>query len=130
MNMKQLFDEFKIFIMKGNVIDLAVGVIIGAAFKTIVDSMVGDIITPIVKILSRQAAPLDFLNGIAKFLGAGLNFLMIAAIVFFVLVKPINKFRAMMAKKEEEKPAEPAPAPEDIKLLTEIRDLLKKQSPR
>jgi large conductance mechanosensitive channel len=122
--MKALIDEFKAFILKGNVIDLAVGIIIGAAFKTVVDSMVGDIITPVVKVVTGKANYHAVLGGFGAFVGSVLNFLLLAAVIFFVFVKPMNKLvSVMMRKKEEEKPAEPAA---DVKLLTEIRDLLKK----
>jgi large conductance mechanosensitive channel len=132
--------EFKEFIMKGNVMDLAVGVIIGAAFGKIVDSLVGDIIMPIVgKItggvdfsnmyipLNGQAADLALLE--AKKAGAVLaygNFItivvnfVILAFIIFMMVKQVNKM------KKEAPPAAPAPTPDDIVLLREIRDSLKK----
>ena len=132
--------EFKDFIMKGNVMDLAVGVIIGAAFGKIVDSLVNDIIMPIVgKItggvdfsnmyipLNGQAADLALLE--AKKAGAVLaygNFItivvnfVILAFIIFMMVKQVNKM------KKEAPPAAPAPTPDDIVLLREIRDSLKK----
>jgi large conductance mechanosensitive channel len=132
--------EFKEFIMKGNVMDLAVGVIIGAAFGKIVDSLVNDIIMPIVgKItggvdfsnmyipLNGQAADLALLE--AKKAGAVLaygNFItivvnfVILAFIIFMMVKQVNKM------KKEAPPAAPAPTPDDIVLLREIRDSLKK----
>ena len=132
--------EFKDFIMKGNVMDLAVGVIIGAAFGKIVDSLVNDIIMPIVgKItggvdfsnmyipLNGQAADLALVE--AKKAGAVLaygNFItivvnfVILAFIIFMMVKQVNKM------KKEAPPAAPAPTPDDIVLLREIRDSLKK----
>ncbi len=132
--------EFKDFIMKGNVMDLAVGIIIGAAFGKIVDSLVNDIIMPIVgKItggvdfsnmyipLNGQAADLALVE--AKKAGAVLaygNFItivvnfVILAFIIFMMVKQVNKM------KKEAPPAPPAPTPDDIVLLREIRDSLKK----
>ena len=118
--------EFKEFAVKGNVVDLAIGVIIGGAFGAIVSSLVTDVITPLLLTPALEATGAKNLeglvvNGVAygKFLAAVINFLCIA-FVLFMLVKGINK----MKKKEEEAPAAPAgPTQED--LLTEIRDLLK-----
>jgi large conductance mechanosensitive channel len=131
--------EFKDFAMKGNVMDLAVGVIIGGAFGKIVDSVVGDIIMPIV---SKIFGGLDFSNyfvplagqtaatladakkagavlAYGNFLTIALNFVILAFIIF-MMVKQMNKL------KKEAAPA-PAPAtPEDVLLLREIRDSLKK----
>lgn len=120
--------EFKTFAMRGNVIDLAVGVVIGGAFGTIVKSIVADIFMPIIGVLTGG---LDF-SGLTytfgesnitygSFLQATFIFL-ITAFALFLLVKGINK----MKKKEEVKPAAPTATPADIALLTEIRDLLKK----
>ncbi|HEY5691904.1 MAG TPA: large-conductance mechanosensitive channel protein MscL [Cyclobacteriaceae bacterium] len=120
--------EFKAFAMRGNVIDLAVGVVIGGAFGTIVKSIVADIFMPIIGVLTGG---LDF-SGLTytfgesnitygSFLQATFIFL-ITAFALFLLVKGINK----MKKKEEVKPAAPTATPADIALLTEIRDLLKK----
>ena len=131
--------EFRQFAMKGNVVDLAVGVIIGAAFGKIVDSVVGDLIMPII---GRIVGGLDFSSyylalagqpaGLplaeAKKLGAVLaygnfitvlvNFLILAFIIF-LMVRQINRIKT-------EAPAAPAETPEDVKLLREIRDSLKK----
>lgn len=120
--------EFKTFAMRGNVIDLAVGVVIGGAFGAIVKSIVADIFMPIIGVLTGG---LDF-SGLTytfgesnitygSFLQATFIFL-ITAFALFLLVKGINK----MKKKEEVKPAAPTATPADIALLTEIRDLLKK----
>lgn len=123
--MKNILHEFKAFILKGNVLDLAVGVIIGAAFGKIVESMVGHIIMPFVDLIGSvfRGQP-DFSKiMIGNFLGAILNFLLLAAVVFFCIVKPASKLMAAMKKEEA---AAPPPTPADIALLTEIRDLLKK----
>ncbi|MCR5434683.1 MAG: large conductance mechanosensitive channel protein MscL [Bacteroidaceae bacterium] len=137
--------EFKAFAMKGNVMDMAVGVIIGGAFGKIVTSLVNDVLMPVV---SLATGGIDFTNlfvnlsGSDKFdtlaaaqeAGASVlaygqfiqnivDFLIVALCIFFML-KGINK----MNQKKEEAPAEPAPAPEpsaEEKLLSEIRDLLK-----
>jgi large conductance mechanosensitive channel len=132
------FSEFRQFAVKGNVVDLAVGVIIGGAFGKIVDSLVADIIMPLV---SRVFGGLDFSNyfvplagqaattlaeakkqgavfAYGNFITVALNFV-ILAFVIFVMVKQINRLRS-----HEE--AKPAPAdPEDVKLLREIRDELR-----
>jgi large conductance mechanosensitive channel len=131
--------EFKEFAVKGNVIDLAVGVIIGGAFGKIVDSIVGDIIMPIV---SKVFGGLDFSNyfiplvgqtattlaearkggavlAYGNFITVALNFAILAVIVF-VMVKQINRL------KSEAPPAPPAAPPEDVVLLREIRDALRK----
>ncbi len=141
--MKQLINEFKTFILKGNVMELAVGIIIGGAFGTIVSSLVKDIITPIIGVIGGKP---DF-SGIAigghkvikdgkeileggimigNFINAVIGFLIIAAVIFFIFVKPMNRLIALAKRKEAEKPVVPPPVPEDVKLLTEIRDLLKK----
>lgn len=136
-----MLDEFKKFAMRGNVVDLAVGVIIGAAFGAIVASLVSDMIMPII---GAVTGGLDFSNyytalsakvqsglsyadakkqgavlGWGQFLTVALNFLIIAW-VLFMAVKGINKL------KTEEPAAPPAGPTPEIKLLTEIRDLLKK----
>ena len=118
--------EFKEFAVKGNVVDVAIGVIIGGAFGAIVSSLVTDVITPLLltpALKATGAANLEglVLNGVAygKFLAAVINFLCIA-FVLFILVKGINKLK----KKEEEAPAAPA-GPTQEELLAEIRDLLK-----
>lgn len=135
--------EFKEFIMKGNVMDLAVGVIIGAAFGKIVDSLVNDIIMPIV---GKVTGGVDFSNMFvpladipagnagtyATLKAAGvpmlaygnfstivINFVILAFIIF-MMIKQVNKM------KKAEPPAAPAPTPDDIVLLREIRDALKK----
>jgi large conductance mechanosensitive channel len=137
--------EFKAFAMKGNVVDLAVGVIIGAAFGKIVDSIVKDLIMPVVgKILGGldfsnffvqlSAAPADFkgpmtyealskagvpLFAYGNFITVAINFLILAFIIF-MMVKQINRL------KREAPPAPPPATPEDVQLLREIRDSLKK----
>ena len=126
-----MMKEFKEFISRGNVMDMAVGIIIGGAFTAIVGSLVADIITPIIGMLMGgiNFSELAVTVGSAQltygnFIQAVINFLLVAW-VLFMIVKAMNK----MKRKEEEKPAEPeAPAepPEDIVLLREIRDSLKK----
>ena len=135
--------EFKEFALKGNVMDLAVGVIIGGAFGKIVDSLVGDVIMPVVSkifggldfssyyiALAGQAAGLPLAE--AKKAGAVLaygNFITIAlnfvilAFVIFMMVKQMNR---MKRAEPAAPPAAPAPTPEDVLLLREIRDSLKK----
>lgn len=110
--MKKFFEEFKAFVMRGNVLELAVAVIIGAAFGAIVTSLVEDIISPLIGIIFQ--ANLESLtveiNGAVlmygKFLTAIINFVIIAFVIFLI-VKGINGLIALTKKKEEEKPAEP-----------------------
>ena len=110
--MKKFMAEFKEFINRGNVVDMAVGIMIGAAFKAIVDSLVNDIISPIIGLLFKQ----DF-SGLSlrlwdvelkygAFIMAVLNFLIIA-FVLFIIIKLMNSLRDMGKKKEEEAPAAP-----------------------
>lgn len=137
-----MLKEFREFALKGNVVDLAVGVVIGAAFGTIVSSLVDDMIMPLV---GAVTGGLDFSNyfvplsnavtattldavreqgavfAYGKFLTAVLKFVIVAWVLFMV-IKGMNT----MKRKEEAKPAPVAETPADIKLLTEIRDLLKK----
>jgi large conductance mechanosensitive channel len=127
-NRNNMFKEFKAFAMRGNVVDLAVGVIIGAAFGTIVNSFITDVITPLLLKPALEAAQLSKLEDLTvfgavkygKFLSATINFV-IVAFVLFLIVKAMNAAK----KKEEAKPAAVAELPVDIMLLTEIRDLLK-----
>jgi large conductance mechanosensitive channel len=130
MDIKTIGTEFKSFILKGNVVDLAVGVVIGAAFGKVVESVVKDLITPLIGMFGRQpdfsAVRLGPL-GIGSFINAVLAFLILAAVIFFFVIKPLNLLLAKAKKQAEEKPAEPAPVPDDVKLLMEIRDLLKQQ---
>ena len=140
-----MLKEFRDFAAKGNVIDLAVGVIIGAAFGKIVDSLVGDIIMPVVgsifgnldfsnlyvvlgKIPEGTADNLAALKKAAvpvlaygNFVTVALNFIILAFIIF-IMVKQVNRLRTAQV----EEPAAPAPPPEDIALLREIRDSLKR----
>ena len=121
-----MVSEFKDFIAKGNVMDLAVGVIIGGAFGGIVKSLVDDVITPALLNPALKAAQVEDLAGLktdggilyGKFLAAVIAFLVIAFVIF-LLVKTVNKM------KKPEAPAAPA-GPSQEELLTQIRDLLKK----
>lgn len=138
-----MIQEFKAFIARGNVVDLAVGVMIGGAFGAIVTSLVNDIITPIVSLV---AGSVDFSNyfiplsskvtattlaaakeqgsviAYGSFLTIVINFLILAWIIF-LMVKGIA--RLQREEQAAPAPAEPAPVPADVQLLTEIRDLLK-----
>jgi large conductance mechanosensitive channel len=127
MDIKSLAGEFRAFVLKGNVVDLAVGIVIGASFKSVVDSMVADLITPLVGAIGGRP---DFSSlylgplAVGKFLNAVIAFLILAAVVFFVVVKPLNALLARTLMQAQKNP-QAAPLPEDVKLLTEIRDLLK-----
>jgi large conductance mechanosensitive channel len=114
---------FKDFILRGNVLDLAVGIIIGAAFGAIVTSLVKDVITPMIGAIGGQPDFSAIKVGpvlLGNFLNAVVSFLFIAAALYFFIVLPVNK----LSRKKEAAP--PAPK-EEIVLLTEIRDLLKKK---
>lgn len=131
MGMKAFIREFKEFIARGNVMTMAVGIIFGSAFTAIVTSLNQDIITPLLGLVLGQInfAGLSFTVGNAtvtygNFIQAVITFL-ITALVLFLMVKAFNKLTKKRTAKEEEK-EEPASVPEDIRLLTEIRDLLKK----
>ena len=121
-----IISEFKAFAMRGNVVDLAVGVIIGAAFGKIVSSFIDDVITPLLLKPALDAANLSKIEDLTimgsvkygMFLSAVINFI-IVAFVLFLIIKGMNASK----KKEEAAPAAP---PEDITLLREIRDALKK----
>ena len=128
--MHAFFSEFKTFIARGNVLDMAVGVIIGGAFKAIADSLTNDILMPLLGILVGRVsfADLTLTLGEAQiaygnFIQAILNFLSMAFAVFCI-VKAVNRFHR---KKAEAPKAPPAPSNEE-KLLMEIRDLLKEKS--
>ncbi len=131
--MKDIFKEFKEFIERGNVVDLAVGVVIGTAFSGIVNSIVSDMMMPMMGVI---LGGIDF-SGLTlrigdasirygSFLNSIINFLIIAICVF-LLVKVINKLTRKKGPKEEEK-VEPPKKREEVLLLEEIRDELKKNS--
>jgi len=149
-----MLDEFKKFILKGNVVDLSTGVIIGAAFTGIVTAFTRGVVEPILALLGRGPNPdlkipimrrkVEVMETNAEgeevatmvskmialdvgiIIGAFISFLITAAVVFFVIIKPMNRLVAMSRRKEAvEEKMDPPPPPPDIQLLTEIRDLLK-----
>ena len=128
--MKNFVAEFKAFAMRGNVIDLAVAVVIGAAFGKIVSSLVENIVTPLIGVLlggvdfsglSMQIGESVIKYGV--FLQSIFDFIIIA-LAIFMAIKALSRLQ----KKEEAKPEAPAPTPEDVLLLREIRDSLKNRS--
>lgn len=132
-----LLSEFKAFISRGNVIDLAVGVIIGAAFGKIVSSLVENLIGPVLGLIMGRLDLSDLAVRIAEseggepvllrygaFLQTCIDFLITAAAIFF-LIKAVNTFRKALEKEKEAASAAPAEPPAQEKLLAEIRDLLK-----
>ena len=126
-----MLKEFKVFILRGNVLDLAVGVIIGGAFTAIVKSLVDNLINPLIGIFVQDGAlaKLTFKLGNAtfaygKFLNDVLNFL-ITSFVIFILIKTINNF--FMTSKKEEEVVEDVIVTEEVETLREIRDLLKQK---
>lgn len=130
--------EFKQFIARGNVMDMAVGVIIGGAFGKISTSLVNDVIMPLISMLTggidfsewklvlkaAEGEAAEVAVNYGAFLATVLDFLIIAFAVF-IMIKAINGFHDKLKKKEEEAPEEPEEPSNEEKLLTEIRDLLK-----
>lgn len=126
-----MLNEFKKFILKGNVVDLSTGVIIGAAFGAIVASFTAGVVEPLLKLIGGSpevTLGFELADGVYLDLGliisATIRFLITAAVVFFVIIKPVNRFSDMLKKEEVKNPPPPAA---DVQLLTEIRDLLKAQ---
>ena len=126
--MKKFFQEFKEFAMRGNVLDMAVGVVVGSAFTAIVTSIVQNLLTPLLGLLIPDStfaewAPGGF--GIGAVINSIITFL-ITAFVVFLLVKGVNKLTHLKKQEEPQEPEEPK-APTTEELLTEIRDLLREQ---
>lgn len=124
-----IFKGFKDFIMRGNVLDLAIAVVIGAAFGAIVSSLVDHVITPLLLTPALKAAHLDDIDKLAwgevkygNFLAAVIKFLIVAFILFLI----VRAFQSIQKKKDAAPPAPPEPTPTE-KLLMEIRDELKKR---
>ncbi|HET6547766.1 MAG TPA: large conductance mechanosensitive channel protein MscL [Solirubrobacter sp.] len=122
-----MFKEFREFIFRGNVVDLAVAVVIGAAFGAVVAAFVADLVTPLIAAIGGKPDFGDLAFTIndsrfayGHFINAVISFLIIAAVIFFFVVKPLN---ALAARRKAEAPEPEAPA-DDVRLLTEIRDLL------
>ena len=127
-----MIKEFKEFISKGNVMDMAVGIIIGGAFTKIVTALVEAILMPLIGAIcgGKSVEDMSIMVGNAAigygaFIQAVIDFLLVALVLFMIL-KAFNKAKSMVVK-EEEAPAEPEPVPADVELLTEIRDLLKEK---
>ena len=123
-----MINDFRDFILRGNVVDLAVAVVIGAAFGAVIASFVADLLTPLIAAIfgKQDFSTLTFtINGstfkYGSFINALITFAMIAAAVFFFVVRPVNYLRARQAAGEEEAP----PPTEEVQLLTEIRDALR-----
>jgi large conductance mechanosensitive channel len=134
-----MLQEFKRFLARGNVIDLAVAVVIGAAFTTVVTAIVDNLVSPILGLLggadlsdlvitlrSETATDPAIVLGYGAIVTALINFLLVAAAVFFLIVKPINSMAERRRRGEEAPEDTPAPSDEAL-LLTEIRDVLKAQ---
>jgi len=148
-----MLNEFKKFILKGNVVDLSTGVIIGAAFTGIVGAFTKGIVEPLlalagggpnpkltIPLMEKMVEVKEMVDGkettkmvnklieldVGGIIGAVISFLITAAVVFFIIVKPMNKMLALMKAKEAAAPPAPAEPTATEKLLTEIRDALKK----
>jgi large conductance mechanosensitive channel len=124
-----MIKEFRDFVLRGNVIDLAIAVVLGAAFGAVVTSFVDDILMQIIAALGGQPdfSALKFNIGegefrYGEFITALISFLIIAAVIFFFVIKPIN---TLMARRKAGEVPEAEAVPEDVALLAEIRDLLK-----
>jgi large conductance mechanosensitive channel len=120
--------DFKAFLMRGNMLDLAVAVVIGTAFGAVITALVKDLITPVIAAIGGKPdfSTLTFTINKSKFLygdfiNAIISFVIIAAAVFFLVIKPVNALMARMKRGEEAPPEGP---PEDVLLLREIRDAL------
>ncbi len=123
-----MLNEFKNFILKGNVIDLSTGVIIGASFGKIVEAFTGGVVTPILS-LAGGGSNVGLKVGIfdlGLIINAVIGFLITAAVIFFIIIKPANALMSRMKKAEAIAP--PAEPPVQEKLLAEIRDLIKSQA--
>jgi large conductance mechanosensitive channel len=124
---------FKDFILRGNVVDLAVAVVVGAAFTTIVTAFTKNIVEPLINAVTPPASPgfgIQLVAGkpntyidLASVITAVINFLIVAAVIYFVIVLPLNTLKARRKRGDESGPAEPT----DVELLAEIRDLLADQ---
>jgi large conductance mechanosensitive channel len=125
-----MIQEFRDFILRGNVVDLAVAVVIGGAFAAITASLVADILTPLLGLIGIPDFSTwvidvgDAEMRIGLFLNSVITFLLIALAIFFLVVKPMQRIAAMQKQKEEQE----AEGPNEIELLTQIRDELRKQS--
>jgi large conductance mechanosensitive channel len=126
-----MMKDFKAFLLRGNVVDLAVGVVIGTAFGGIVKSIVEDLIMPLIAVLgglpdftSLKWTVNDATITYGNFLTALVSFAIVASVIFFFVVRPMN---ALLARMQSGKEAEPEPRDPQIELLEEIRDLLKKR---
>ena len=124
-----MLKEFRAFILRGNVVDLAVAVVIGAAFTAVVNAFVKGLVTPLIAAIGGQPNFDDLkfkINGSEFLYGAFINavvtFLIVAAVIFFLVVKPLNMLAAR--RMAQEPTPEPEAPPEDVRLLIEIRDLL------
>lgn len=129
--MKKFVSEFKAFITKGNVMSMAVGIIIGGAFTAIVNSLVKDIISPVIGILTGGINFEELSVGVGEaqimvgnFINAVITFLLTALVLFWI-VKFFNKLENLKKKEEEAPKAPEEPKPTEMDVLTEIRDLLK-----
>ncbi len=125
-----MIKEFREFLFRGNIVDLAVAVVIGTAFGTVVNSLVADVLTPLLGIFGVpdfstwviQIGDAQMMLGV--FLNSLISFAMVAAAIFFVVVKPMQRIDAALTKKTAEEEA----GPTEVELLTEIRDALRKSA--
>jgi large conductance mechanosensitive channel len=128
-----MLKEFKDFLLRGNIVELAIAFVMGVAFAAVVNSLVNNLVMPIVAMIFGKPDFSDLTFTIndavfryGAFITDVISFVAIAAAVFFFVVKPMNLFLAR--RKQEDVPAEPEAPAEDVRLLTEIRDLLASQA--
>lgn len=128
----KMLKGFKEFILRGNVIDLAIAVVVGAAFTGIVTQLTKSFIQPLIQVFGGGGihGGAFIIHGVAfdwaAFINSIINFLIVAAGLYFIIVVPVNRIAAH--RHRQDAAAAPAPDPEDVQLLREIRDLLRKQS--
>jgi large conductance mechanosensitive channel len=136
-----MIQGFKAFILRGNVIDLAVAVVIGAAFTGIVNAIVAGLINPLIALVFQADSLAEVVIGIPNvrggttefaiglILAAIINFIAVAVVVYFVFVHPMNRLKERQEARKGLGQAEEEPLPTETELLVQIRDLLEKQSP-
>ncbi|BCU76574.1 large conductance mechanosensitive channel protein MscL [Luteolibacter sp. LG18] len=125
-----MLKEFREFILKGNAIDLAVGVLIGAAFGDVVKAFTTGIINPLINAVGGKpdVSLKLWIFDLGVVINSALSLIIVGAILFFIFIKPMNNLKKRMEKKAEEPGAPEPELPADVKLLAEIRDLLKNKA--
>jgi large conductance mechanosensitive channel len=129
---EEMFKGFREFVLRGNVVDLAIAVVIGAAFTGIVGQLTKSFIEPLIKVIGGGGlhGGAFMVSGVAfewaAFINAVINFVIVTAVLYFIVVSPMNRIKERRARASNSN-AGPMPVPDDIALLQEIRDLLKRE---